>query len=524
MDQYLLTAFLILVLGYHIDSYLGLAYFKILVRGITALLFLLAVLKTRSRVYLVFLVLGFVFLFSALLPVIPPYEDQLELNLYRKTMMACSSFKEIYASEVENSYAYLPATLYCQLPFVIWGIDIRYLYLILFLISALLIYNYCPCGFKIFLPTIFLFYPELFLSTLNAETFVLPLFGYLLMLFMLPLRKQFPLAAAFSIALGFSFRPQVALVYPFLLIYLIWKKEYKFTFLTISFYLIFMLPGVLNPWGFYRSIIWRQGCQLPDQLWSKYHTCIAINAQGMLVALGFNPELVWNKIPWYLIQVLIYLGGLLSYLIFLRKGKIKTLYQVLLFGTIVVLLFLFSARKLRVFPLYYTIVFLPLLLWSPKKLASDTQLMGKRAILLKIILAGFAFLLLSHYFIGKHYQRKWTKRRLPRKIEFKEDILEDNLNYSPGLYFSMRRGYGFMNESENFALAFYLPRGKFLVKVYTDNGVYQEEVEVKYYIFRIPIYPQPGGKYYICDRFKKIYYWKTPFRKITKVEFLPVSS
>ena len=241
MDQYLLTAFLILICGYHIDSYIGLLSFKIIVRGATAFIFLLCLLRVRSRVYLTLLLLTFAFLFVMLMPLIPPYEDQLELNLYRKTMIVCANFREVYNPSMEDHYTYLPANLYCQIPFVVWGIDIRYLYLILFVISSVVIYYNCPQNFKIFFPTLILFYPELFLSSLSVENHILSLFGLFMFLLILPWRKHIPVWASFFTALGFSFRPHLGLLYPFFLIYFLWRKEYKFIFLTMCFFFIFEL-------------------------------------------------------------------------------------------------------------------------------------------------------------------------------------------------------------------------------------------------------------------------------------------
>jgi hypothetical protein len=512
--MYLIVAILILVFGYHIDSYFGQVLIKSTLRGLIALLFLSSLLKLKGKYFILILSFAVIYLYLICMPIVPPYEDQQELVLYRKVAMACSSLKEIYGPDVADHYPYLPLTLYIQIPFVLWGIDVRYLYLGLILLSGIIIYFYAPKELRILSCLLFMLLPEIFLSSLSAENHLLSIFGLLLILIFLPLRNQIPWISALFITVGFGFRQSILLILPFLLIYLLYRKEYKFILkLLILFSLLILPPILLNPYNFYLNTVWIQTGYLPNKLWGIYKRNITFNAQGVLVALGMDPKFVWEKIPWSLIQLLTYIGILMYYSFAIRRRTQPHL--TFRYALIASILFIFTARKMRIYPIYYLTILLPIALWDPSKL-KERQLTKKQISLIRILTTLLVCFFSANYLIAKGYQNLWCKVAKVRIIEFRDPdkILAENLSYLPRLGLSLKRGYGFMNNHEGYNFTIYLPNGEYKLKIYSDpkKPLIERNIEAIYYRYKIPIY-RKGNRIFIENK---------EIKKLKAIEIYPL--
>jgi hypothetical protein len=424
-----------------------------------------------------------------LLPIYPPAVDQQQICFAQKTSLLLSNLRNVYGIESGRRYFYLPVNLFIQLPFLIYGIDIRYGYLLFLIVTAFIFFKYSKYSLSILLLSVILFCPEFFLRSLHAENHIVSLFALIAILLLFPLRHNAPLSIAFLIALCLNTRQYLLLLLPFISLYLIVKKEYKFLAALLIFFSSILIPFLLtNFQGFYTGTVWKHTYQVPHKLWNKYHLNFAFNAQGLLTALGFDPEFVWNKIPWFLLQILTYFAFLFFYYKKLSQGdnSLSTLFREASRASV---LFLFLARQMRIFLVYYFVLLLPIIGLENKYL-EERKINQRSKIFIKYLPLLILILISENFLVGKIYTTRWTNTLQFQEINFTDGInIEKNLTFSPQLALSLKRGFGFLNNEEGTHLALFLPNNEYNIRIITSCKTFIHRQKVKDYLLIIPLSP-----------------------------------
>jgi len=471
-------------------------------RGICMFAFITIVLNWKKTLLIGLLIFITSSIFISMMPYIPPYDDQQEDCLYRKTAMLLSSFREVYDSHKNNLYTYFPSILLIQFPWAIIGWDLRYLYLIFLIIGALMIYKFGNKRYKFLGFALVLFSPEFIIRCLNMENTILIFMAVIVIFFFMPLRRKHPFYSGIFISLALLSKHQVVMFLPFLILYLIFKKEWKFLNILLFFLALIILPFLIsNPYGFYKGVVWQMVKGQPYDLWIKYKTFRGWNLPSLLAAIGIPPQRIFERFPSVYLQLFTYLGFIFLYIKKALKGD-TSLSLVFKLGITAVIFVIFFSKRMRCMPSYYLSVLIPLAFWDKDKF-ENLHITKSITSISKCLMALLVIYLSASYFIGKHYFNKWCTKNSTREIVITRKEVLKNLSYLPKQPLNLITGWGFMNNNMRYTIAAFLPKGSYLVKVYQygeNTPIWEQKFVNNKYFLKFPIKRQGDRIYLLTER------------------------